>query len=305
MNMSKRYACVILAVILLVLCGCAPSKSEQPVTTPSAVTQATTQPTTAPTQPTTPEPTQPTTVPTQPSTGLHVHSYTSSVVKKATCTVEGTKKFTCSCGDSYTETIKAKGHTWGKWLQIVTSNTLDPTGTYRICSACKAEERSVNYSSMLKKYVTLIGWLNRAYTAPSQITAEEAAKALPMILSVLPEFTEDPSVATRTYPVADLNACAKKCFGRSFDFTGVQNISMYGYGTISYDAAKSALVWSFPYGQDIDWHKTVFDSFTPNGDNTQFTVKYHYEYKNGSQSDTCTFTVKLENGNYVITSVSQ
>lgn len=40
----------------------------------------------------------------------HTHSYTSSVTTKATCTTDGLKTFTCSCGDSYTETIKATGH---------------------------------------------------------------------------------------------------------------------------------------------------------------------------------------------------
>ncbi len=40
----------------------------------------------------------------------HTHSYTSSVTKAATCTEAGIKTFTCSCGNSYTETIKATGH---------------------------------------------------------------------------------------------------------------------------------------------------------------------------------------------------
>ena len=35
----------------------------------------------------------------------HVHSYTASVTKAATCIATGTKTFTCSCGASYTETI--------------------------------------------------------------------------------------------------------------------------------------------------------------------------------------------------------
>lgn len=43
----------------------------------------------------------------------HTHSYTSKVTKAATCTADGTKTYTCSCGDSYTETIKATGHKWG------------------------------------------------------------------------------------------------------------------------------------------------------------------------------------------------
>ena len=40
----------------------------------------------------------------------HAHSYTSKVTKKATCTKTGVRTYTCSCGDSYTKTIKALGH---------------------------------------------------------------------------------------------------------------------------------------------------------------------------------------------------
>ena len=303
----RRFAAFIFALLMLLLGGCTFGRIETTTTAPSISSQPTAQPTTEPasahTQPTSTEPTQPTTIPINPSTEPHVHSYTSSVVKKATCTAEGTKKYTCSCGDSYTEAIKAKGHTWGKWLQIVTSNTLDPTGTYRICSACKAEERSMNYSAMLKKYVTLVGFLN-SYTSPDQISAKEVATALPMILSVLPEFTDDPNIATRTYPVKELNACAMKCFGRTFDFSVIQNESVHGYGTISYDAGKDALIWKFPYGQDHQWNPAVYEKHSASDNNTKFTVLYHYEYP-GGYGTTYSFTVELINGNYVITSISQ
>lgn len=42
----------------------------------------------------------------------HVHSYTSSITKEATCTEDGVKTFTCECGDSYTETIPTTGHNY-------------------------------------------------------------------------------------------------------------------------------------------------------------------------------------------------
>ena len=40
----------------------------------------------------------------------HVHSYTASITKEATCTENGTTTYICSCGDSYNETIEATGH---------------------------------------------------------------------------------------------------------------------------------------------------------------------------------------------------
>ena len=47
----------------------------------------------------------------------HKHSYTAKITKNATCTTDGVKTYTCSCGDSYTEIIKATGHNWGKTCQ--------------------------------------------------------------------------------------------------------------------------------------------------------------------------------------------
>ncbi len=41
----------------------------------------------------------------------HTHKYTSKITTAATCTADGVKTFTCSCGNKYTETIPALGHT--------------------------------------------------------------------------------------------------------------------------------------------------------------------------------------------------
>lgn len=40
----------------------------------------------------------------------HTHKYTEKVTKAPTCTSEGTKTFTCSCGGKYTEVIPKLGH---------------------------------------------------------------------------------------------------------------------------------------------------------------------------------------------------
>lgn len=41
---------------------------------------------------------------------VHTHNYISAVTAAATCTTSGVRTYTCSCGDSYTETIAATGH---------------------------------------------------------------------------------------------------------------------------------------------------------------------------------------------------
>ncbi len=43
---------------------------------------------------------------------VHKHDYASAVTKEPCCGETGVKTFTCSCGDSYTESIPALGHQW-------------------------------------------------------------------------------------------------------------------------------------------------------------------------------------------------
>ncbi len=71
---------------------------------------------------------------------LHEHSYTETVTKAAACEESGVKTFTCSCGDSYTETIKATGHRFGKWTQTVAPTEKTEGKQQRICSRCGMKE---------------------------------------------------------------------------------------------------------------------------------------------------------------------
>lgn len=65
----------------------------------------------------------------------HTHSYTSSVTKQPTCTAQGVKTYTCSCGGSYTESIERLGHDYSKTK--VTAPTCTSEGyTTHTCSRC-------------------------------------------------------------------------------------------------------------------------------------------------------------------------
>ena len=64
----------------------------------------------------------------------HTHSYTSKQTKDPTCTQTGVMTYTCSCGDSYTSTIAAKGHYWG-YYQNDFNATCTKNGTQTsVCS---------------------------------------------------------------------------------------------------------------------------------------------------------------------------
>ncbi len=73
----------------------------------------------------------------------HTHEYT-EVVKKseieATCTQEGSRTLRCSCGDTQTQVIPKKEHTWTEW-ETVTKPTTEKEGLQkRTCSVCHTEE---------------------------------------------------------------------------------------------------------------------------------------------------------------------
>lgn len=67
----------------------------------------------------------------------HQHSYYGTVTSKATCTKKGSIKYTCDCGDSYTEEIPLKAHNevtdYGKAATCTETGLTD--GSH--CSVCK------------------------------------------------------------------------------------------------------------------------------------------------------------------------
>ena len=83
--------------------------------TETTETKPTEEPTTTPAVPTsTPTPATPTPEP-------HVHEYTETVTRKPSCSTDGERVLTCSCGDSKTEAIPATGeHNWEPIYQNVT-----------------------------------------------------------------------------------------------------------------------------------------------------------------------------------------
>ena len=66
------------------------------------------------------------------------HSY-EAVTTDATCTADGVVVYTCGCGNTYSETIAATGHTWGEWA-IVEEASYEAAGSQTRTCACGASE---------------------------------------------------------------------------------------------------------------------------------------------------------------------
>ena len=69
-----------------------------------------------------------------PPSSSHTHTYTSDISVEATCTQPGSIVYTCSCGDSYTESIPAAGHSYTSTVTAPTCT--DPGYTTYHCAVC-------------------------------------------------------------------------------------------------------------------------------------------------------------------------
>lgn len=91
--------------------------------------------------------------------GDHEHEYT-SVTTAATCTADGVITYTCSCGDTYTESISATGHTMAAVAAKAATCTEAGYTAHSACSVCgytegkEAVTGAHNYDSKITVYPT-------------------------------------------------------------------------------------------------------------------------------------------------------
>lgn len=73
----------------------------------------------------------------------HAHTYISSITTEPTCIKDGVITYTCECGNSYTETIHAKGHKWENWEFFSLPTCTEDGAKVRYCWECFGEEKEV------------------------------------------------------------------------------------------------------------------------------------------------------------------
>ncbi len=69
----------------------------------------------------------------------HVHEYTSAV-HPAACEADGATVYTCACGDSYSETIPAPGHSWDNGITVSEASCKEEGGVSYACTVCGAKK---------------------------------------------------------------------------------------------------------------------------------------------------------------------
>lgn len=66
----------------------------------------------------------------------HTHDYTASVDREPTCVLAGLRRYSCSCGDFYTEPIPAKGHVATDWTEVEAASSTMLGREQRTCTVC-------------------------------------------------------------------------------------------------------------------------------------------------------------------------
>ena len=85
----------------------------------------------------------------------HTHSYSEKITVAPSCEKAGTKKFSCKCGDSYTEKIPATGHKYGDYkYNNDATYTADGTET-STCICGKKKIRTVKGTKLSYTYTNL------------------------------------------------------------------------------------------------------------------------------------------------------
>ncbi len=102
---------------------------------------------------------------------LKSHSYTSKVTTAASCTKEGVKTYTCSCGDSYTERIAKTSHSY----------SVKNTGKTYLKSAATCTDAAIYYYSCTcgakgTKSFTSGDALGHSWSAWETVTAADCTK---------------------------------------------------------------------------------------------------------------------------------
>ncbi len=81
----------------------------------------------------------------------HIHRYTSQIITP-TCTEEGRTIYTCSCGDTYDDSmVDPLGHSWGEWDVIEVGDCTKVRISKRVCTAC-AEIETMEGTEKLHNY---------------------------------------------------------------------------------------------------------------------------------------------------------
>ena len=129
-----------------------PTAAPAPTKAPAPQPQPTPAPTQKPVETAKPQPTPAPTAapkPTATPAPAHTHSWSESGHSAATCTADGSTSYTCSCGETKTETVAALGHDWQPVYTTEEFPIYGEAEEHRYCNACGADLTALSQSELV------------------------------------------------------------------------------------------------------------------------------------------------------------
>ena len=259
--MNKLLILVLALVMVFCLAACG---DEEPEITPTPTDPA--GPTDAPTEAPTDEPTDP----------PHEHAYTSEVIMDSTCTENGEVRYTCDCGESYTEQLELSAHNWGVWYVDV-EPTYTTTGTEKhMCTVCRTTETretpTNNIEQELARYATLACMLPK-FESANELEADHSIFNWVRFMAgaISSEYNETTFQVTNVYSLDTFDAVTMNYFGVKLDFVTFAN----NQEEMTIDTEKNQLIW-VTYGMG-GWELTALDRYTQ-VDDTHYVIRYYAYY---------------------------
>lgn len=211
-----------------------------------------------------------------PSQDTHTHSYTAEVTAEATCNTEGTKTFTCSCGDTYTEAIPSQ-HSWSDW-QVETFAMVGKPGTEkRTCSVCSVSESQERTANAIANSFFDIGFTYFARNDECKLTGPALVH---YALNAYPEFRDTP-------------VKSKTLFGKLMDYFPVTEQLMsdakyWGALTGLYNEADDTFTIAYETNEIEDGNLTIL-GYVHQGEN-KYAV--YFQCNNGIEDRYCEFVLE-------------
>ncbi len=174
----------------------------------------------------------------------HEHTYTVTDTVESTCTTDGSVTYLCDCGDTYTLTEAAEGHSFGEWVTVVAPTYAVNGENSRVCTVCaEVETESIAMpgfsDAMAEEIAGAVFWANfsthrNIYESDysTAFTSEQAAIFVVDYLHRLHSSKVEEYAIYEDYgtwiaflgcdiPVSVLNEYAEIVLGCTYDFASI------------------------------------------------------------------------------------
>jgi hypothetical protein len=207
----------------------------------------------------------------------HKHSYSEEITTPATCEENGVKTLTCSCGDSYTEKISATGHQWSDWIEGDAPTYTAKGQEIRGCPNCDSTETretpQLSPEEEFKNYPAALHTLGY-FTSVDSLTPERIfGWAMENLETVAENKDMENYIFSYSYAVADLDALTALYFGKTWDYSGIQDPETHDGTRYVYDgeAKTVTVVYSGAFGDASP--EATYESYVAL-DDTHFEIIY-------------------------------